>query len=151
MKKNSLNKDAFIKYGLLAVIVISFLYIMYNGIPTTYKYLNSKSEIKAIDIVSVYVTNDFVYSHEVICNIKNISKFLDELEQIDCRRFIGAPISIQEDTIAVKIEYIDGEYEVISHSGRYTYTNEKQFQAYEGYNVFDEEEYLLFINKYLEN
>lgn len=135
------------EYCLIGIFLVTLLFIVYIGIPVSYKLLHSHEAIESIQLVEVFVEGKKEYSYLIINEIEDIDGFIDELFQLKYRWHLGGPASIDFDTIAFRINYDNGEYEVLDYAGRYTYQIEKGIQT-RGYGSFNLDEFSQLIIKY---
>ena len=71
---------------------------------------------------------------------------------MECYKYFGDPIGIDEydeGSDILKIEYENGDYELINYNGQSEYTQERGLKIYMGYNVFEIDQFKGLIEKYL--
>lgn len=118
----------------------------------TYRLLHNEEEISAISIVRVYLSeeDDLVQTCRVV--IDDVDAFLVDFRNVDCYVWFGDPIGLQpapEGTDVVKIEYRNGDYELIDCNGQTEYTEKRGLVYYAGFSMFDENQFTALIGKYL--
>ena len=132
---------------MIIICLITILFTVYVGIPVSYKLLYSHELIESIQLVEVFVEGKKEYSYIIINEIEDIDEFIDDFTQLKYKWHLGGPAPIEFNTIAFKINYAHGEYEVFDYGGRYTYQIDKGIQT-RGYGSFKENEFNQLINKY---
>lgn len=119
-----------------------------------YQFMNEKSEIVAIEIVEVgerYIENNVAVGPpelKTVCSVSQMEEFIGELLKVDCYKNYGDPTGIYQDTVAIKISYSNGDYELIEANGQAEYKYNKDYQQYKGAYMFDKDEFELLINKF---
>lgn len=124
---------------------IIFTIIIFSGCRMKeYPFMNDKEEIACIEIVMVNNTLDPIFLEITpIIAVEEKNKFLEEFSNIKVQTVFGYAYAIEEGSIAIKFQYINGDFELIGVSGpgRILYYTE------EYYVVSDEE---TVIEKYKE-
>ncbi len=120
-------------------------------IKTEYEFINEETRVSAIEIVLVgegrpYTPNE----QEVLTTINDINEFLSEFKELNCYKHIGDPLGIWPDTIAIKVIYDNGEYELIAAMGQATYTLEEQYRNFNAGKYFEHEQFDQFLSNYLQ-
>lgn len=138
-----------------SVLIIFFVILCLTCCSATvapYEFLYTPEEIISIEIVAVgeeFI--DGVIEHSTICKIEDTEKFINEFYQLDCYMHFTDPEELGTNVVSIKLNYKDGEYELISAEGQARYTKERQFQYYKGYRYFDQEQFDNLISKYTNN
>lgn len=118
-----------------------------------YNFLNSFDKISSISIVRVsFDTNDELREEELL-KVENAHTFIKDFETIDCYKYFGDPRGLLngvDNDEVIKIDYQNGEYELINWFGQSEYTISRGFSYYAGYSVFDEEQFNSLIDEYLD-
>ena len=118
----------------------------------TYKFLKPIDEISAVSIVEISFSEGGEIIQTEIQIINDINAFFNSFTQISCYTYYGDPTGITEEGVTdtvIKISYFSGEYELINWSGQATYTTDRGFRYYAGYNIFDEDQFDALIAQYL--
>ena len=91
-----------------------------------YEFLHSTDEIITIQIVqkSEYTDHRINAEYIEICEISDKEAFLTDFYAVRCNRIFDDPHLIPANAIVVRIEYVNGDYELINYSG--------QIRVYEG-------------------
>ena len=101
------------------------------SIKAAYKFLQTPTEISAIEIVKVCedeTTGEI--EQTTISTIDDIETFLKDFLQVDCHLIYTDPTGIGDNVLVIKIIYKDGEYELIDSGGQSKYTEERGFRYY---------------------
>ena len=121
------------------------------GKKVSYNFLHNQSEISTIEIIEVGEADEQGVNEKItLCTIDDKDAFLEGFNQLDCYKHIGDPIGVEPTKKAIKIIYINGEYELISSSGIAHYTKEKQYKNYIGLYSFDREPFNHFLSSYID-
>ena len=120
----------------------------------SFELMYDESEISKIQIVKLleYDESKGEYNIEIISTVKNNSEFLSEFKSVESHSFIGDPVGVYEGDVVIKFTYKNGEYEMISDSGRGVYripeNGEPYFSVYAGFYQFDWSDFHTLINEY---
>ena len=134
------------------LIMVSAICIMVTGCEKKieYPYMNSKDEISTIEIVVYSADNKESRVSEIIANIECVNEFLEEFEEIDYYEagIIYNPQGVEDGSIAVRITYQNGDYEIFNWLGRGVYKNGIGYDAYDDWGYFNEEQFNLLVSKW---
>ncbi len=136
--------------GLSALLFL----MLFVGCKQEYPFIQDKSEISLIEIVSLkYV---FVESGDpeeiIICEVENISDFLNDFSRIDFDyRYPPTFTNYVNTPTVVKITYENGEYEWICPSGKGTYRHSNESLVFHGTAVLNDDQFAYLITKYVGN
>lgn len=122
------------------------LLIMYYGIPITYHFMHPIEQVQDIKLVEVYVEGKNEFSYICIKEI-NVEDFFEDFNKMDYKWHLNGPTSIYENTIAFRINYINGDYEVFDCYGRYIYQVDEGIKT-RGTGNFNTYEFEELLNKY---
>ena len=77
-----------------------------------------KSRIVGIDIVYVGDSvDDYVFEVEKVKTVSDTASFISAFEKLSCYLIYTAPKGIQSDSMAIKIIYDNGNYEIVGDGG----------------------------------
>ena len=118
----------------------------------TEKFHCDPSDIETITIVKVSEGRDengnFMFQESFLCEVTDISAFITELNNIECRINGGDPVSMELDSVAVKIVFKNGDRYLLTHNAQWLYRQETGIDS-EGFWWFDKEDFDMLINNYL--
>ncbi len=134
---------------LALLIVLCILICSFSScVRSTYKYMQDKSNISSISIVEASYSYDGEAKQITLLEISDVDEFLDGLARVPYYPAIAPPDGITYNQLAIKIKYLDGEYELFNCYGESTCTKEAYYVCTDtGY--FDKERYKEFINSYV--
>ena len=140
------------KTNIILCIVCLCIFFVSCRSPKKYDFLQPKQNISHISIVEISFSEEHDIIQSEVQSIKDIKSFFNDFGDIDSYYFwIGDPkgVTIEGvDTTAVKISYINGEYELINWNGQSKYTLEKGLTFYAGFIIFDETQFKALVDKY---
>lgn len=137
---------------LLLSLIFSVYFVFYKKEVVKYSFLHEESMIKSIDVVTVKVnkfdSNDIdIY---IECSIIDVEDFLVKFHELECIRNNYAPFGLHENSEYIfKIDYKNGEYELIESAGIAKYSLDYGMQNYQGKYIFDYEMFNELVNLYL--
>jgi len=134
-------------FGVICVL----LFLVSCHVKDTYEFCHSVEEITEISIIEIRFDEDNELVEDTVKQIDDNSVFLEKFKQIECYIWFGEPIAPMEETDVakvIKILYANGDYELINWNGQSRYTSERGFIFYAGYNLFNEEQFLSFLDSY---
>ncbi|MBE6540811.1 MAG: hypothetical protein E7674_08775 [Ruminococcaceae bacterium] len=114
-----------------------------------YEFWHDVSEITSIKIVEVLDFNyEKLYNEEnVLVTIENTDVFLQEFSEIHCREIFNDPETVNPNTIVIKVEYSNGDYEYIDYIAQCKCYKDSAM-SHNGYFILDKEQFEAFIGKY---
>ena len=125
-------------------------YVKEGALKTEYNFLDRESKISSIQIVKV---GKYEFSwripeeQTVICEIDDVSGFLQKLKSVECFLNKGTPTKVDSYEKVIKITYEGGHYELIDWDGQTkSYYDE---YPYDGFRYFDEQQFESLINEYV--
>ncbi len=140
------------KYSLIFCIVVS-LFLVSCHTRSEFDYLHPTDEIAAVYIVNLQLLDDGELLQTERASITDVDFFISEFSQLECYVYYGdpvAPVSSEKMVDAIKILYSNGDYELIAYNGKSEYTENKGFNLYAGYRIFNEDEFKNLISSYLD-
>ena len=117
-----------------------------------YRLLHQEDEITCVSIVTLTLDEVGNHIYEEKIKIDDIDTFISDFRKVECYKYFGDPIGIDkydEGSDILKIEYENGDYELINYNGQSEYTQERGFEMYAGFNVFEIDQFKGLIEKYL--
>ena len=103
------------------------------GNKSTYKFMYSDDEISTISLVNVSVGDKV--EQKKLTDINNIHGFLKDFRNVSCYTWWGDPIGLTEDCCVIRIDYQNGDYELIYWNGKAEYQQDRGFRNYRGYYI----------------
>lgn len=124
-----------------AILLVSLFCV---GCYQKYRYVIDEKDVDTVEIVSHKYGGIVCQDPDeiIICEINNISEFLDDLSAVDAE-FVGPPMDPHPNSIAIKITYNDGTFEKITTTGRY-----QKNGMFNGTTHIDDIPFRELINKY---
>ncbi len=135
----------------VVILIIGCLVIFATGCgKTEYPFKQATENIVKVEVIIMGEIHDPYTKHEYKL-IKELSfddnnKFIDDLKNIECKRKFGDPQTLTTGHQAFKINYSNGEYEIITYIAQGVHTNGKYLSN--GYYGFDEEKFNDLVEKY---
>ncbi len=140
------------------------LYLTLSGCRVVkYKFMEDVSEISNVEIVKlieIEKKEDVVVDIkiETICVVTNKEAFIEDFGRLKCWNIYADPIGINEGHIGstiLKIQYLDGKYELISNNARATYGETLigmvgEYNMYADAKRFNEQEFNELLEKYMQ-
>lgn len=114
------------------------------------QYTCDVENIKSIQIVSLddYVEGEYRYDYTVLCEIPDEESFVKELLDVECRVNWGEPLQLREGYVAIRIEYINGDYDLLHSEAQWK--NREGVNNY-GFFFFDKTEFDNLIDEWMRN
>lgn len=131
----------------LLIILSAALFISCNN-RVKYQFLQSTSEIKSVEIVTVGDMKSIENNQTTVCVIDDVDEFLEKFNKLDCYRHFSDPQGVGTNSTVIKIIYNNDDYELISWCGQSQYTSKYKFKYYKGFCNFDENQFNDFISTY---
>ena len=112
------------------------------------KYDCDVSKVESVQIIRLdsYVEGEYRFDNAVLCDVEEYAAFLNQLKNIKHSVNWGEPTDLNEGYVVVKINYLDGDYDLI-HCYAQWYNCLTDYQT--GYFFFDEEQYNSLISNYV--
>ena len=140
--------------SILVIIAVCFVFSACNiRFSEKYQFIDSEENIDAISIVKISYNDS---SELIQTNIKTVDDkdgFLEKFRSVGCYIYFGDPVgpdSIEAEDKVIKINYKNGNYELINYCGQSEYISEKnKLSFYAGFNVFDKEQFEALISEYV--
>lgn len=146
-----MNKRSFC--WLISVLCLLVQLFLYTGCSlNAYKFDQEKTNIKRIEIVEAnYSFFLSTGTQNTLVVIDDIDHFVDEIRKINYEGSISGPEKIEKRTLAVKVSYKNGDYEVFDSNNKSSVIRENE-GVYRGriFGFFDDEFYDLLFD-YLKN
>ena len=135
----------------IILFIISCLVIFATGCgKKQYPFMQSVSNIVKIEVIIMGEIHDPYTKHEYTLikalSLNENNKFIDDLKNIECKRMFGDPQTLTTGHQGFKINYSNGEYEIIAYTAQGEHTNGKYLSN--GYYLFDEEQFNDLLEKY---
>ena len=138
-----------IRIILFAIILLLLLTTCFKNV--NYKYLDDPDQIISIEIVKCgEINSNGELPQTLISKVENTNQFLQDFEKLECKLIFTDPTGVGTNIVAIKFNYPNGEYELISAGGQANYTVQRGFQYYEGDRYFNQEQFDNLISKYTE-
>lgn len=118
---------------------------------TDYDFLDLPNLISSVAVVDLSFDSDNRLIVTEVKEIDDIDKFLVDFNNIDCYVYYGDPTGVTPEgiqSLAFKISYNNGKYELINWNGQSTFIPENGLTYYDGFRVFDENQFVDLIEKY---
>lgn len=111
-------------------------------------YYCDVNAVKSVQIVRLdkYIEGEYRYDYTVLCEISDYSTFVSNLNDIEHSINWGDPRQMQVQYIAIKIDYRNGDFDLI-HSDAQCFNN-SGVNNY-GYFFFDEKQFNALISEYV--
>ena len=135
------------KKNIVILLGICLLFLCSCNRNIEYPFMHSEDEISCISIAAIEVSDSTNLQIAECKTIHDINGFLQMFRGVKCSTWWGDPIGITEDCYAIKVEYHNGEYELIAWNGKAVYQNNRGLRNYRGYHIFDEEEFNKLVSR----
>ena len=134
-------------------IILIMLALILTGcrVREKYKLLHQEDEVSSVEIVTVLFDEEGIADLQVKACISDVKVFMKDFRSVPCYVYFGDPIGLKKNPSGIdviRITYQNGDYELIDYNGQSEYTQERGFDYYAGFNVFDEEQFEELIEKY---
>ena len=138
------------KFCVLCVLLVLLLSSCgFYSLIDTRKYTCDVSEVQSVQIVRLEdIEPYYQFDYTVLFEITDYITFVDQLNNIETYVKWGTPHVMNVEDIIIRIEYQNGDYELISR-GVQCFCRSGTFT--DGHFVFDESEFEALIEKYLNN
>ena len=141
------------------ILFLNFIFLLLTlmgcNLSVNYSFLQDMSNIDNIKIVEVgdLKKDEKIPEIKVIVVIEDQRAFLDEFVELECQKLFDDPTGVCVGDTAIKIEYKNGDYELISENGQAEYCYSEYYEGmfynqHTGWYYFDREEIQAFINKW---
>ena len=132
----------------LLVLHITFTLLCSCGLVSPQKYSCDVNEVETINIVMLneYVKDDYSYKYTVLSQISDCSTFVDQLSKVDHTVNWGDPRQLQVQCVAIRIDYLNGDFDLIQPDAQIF--NRSEVNQY-GYYFFDDEQFDKLIADYV--
>lgn len=104
------------------------------------KYICDVDKVESVQIVKLdkYVEGEYRYEYTVLSQILDYSTFIDQLTAIDQKVNWGEPKTVDVGYVVIKIEYSNGDYDLIYHNTQWKHRSGKN---HTGYIFFNKEQF----------
>ncbi len=144
------------KKAVYAILISVFALVVLSSTVTsciskTFDMLQTKDGISEISLIELTFSNESELIQTELQSVENIDDFLTDFNKIECAQWFGDPCGVTEkgkDAFVIKILYENGEYELINWNGQATYTLDRGLNYYDGYSIFNEDQFFSLIEKY---
>ena len=138
------------KKPIIALFLICFI-LMLPGcyLDVEYEFFHDTSEITSIKIVEIFEHDHekLYYKENILATIENTNIFLQEFSEIHCEEIFNDPLTVEPNTIVIKVLYSNGDYEYINYNAqRKCYKD--SLMSHNGYFELDQEPFEALIKKY---
>ena len=118
----------------------------------TQKFHCNPSDVESITIVALSEGADekgnFVFREDLVYEVEDTSAFITELNNIECHINGGDPVSMEPDSIAIKITYKNGDRDLLTHDAQRLYRQDTGYDS-EGFWRFDKASFEALITQYI--
>lgn len=117
------------------------------GLVGEQQYACDADNVESIQIVKLekYVEDEYRFDYVVLAKITDISSFVDKLNNVECSVNWGEPGVLSEGNVVIKLDYINGDYDLIFHNAQWFNRNSEN---HTGYFFFNEEQLDQLITEY---
>ncbi|MBE5738034.1 MAG: hypothetical protein E7348_06520 [Clostridiales bacterium] len=120
---------------------------------TSFNFLHNKSEIVSIAIVTIEEYDSGIPLMTTIVNVDDLEMFLSDFLNLKCYSIWTDPKGVYAGDTAIKFQYSNQEFQLVTCSGQAKYVfsdyfNDYYFNSYAGYYYFDQYEFDNLIKKY---
>lgn len=114
------------------------------------QYTCDVENVNAIQIISLgdYVEGEYRYDYTVLCEIPDEETFVKEFLDVECRVNWGDPLQLREGYVAIRIEYNNGDYDLLHPESQLKC---RDGVINQGYFFFDKTEFDNLINEWVRN
>ena len=132
----------------LFVVCVVLLLLCSCGLFSPQKYICEVDKVESIQIVRLdkYVEGEYRYEYTVLAQISDVEAFVDRLNHIEHSVNWGDPIQMYEQYTVVKIEFCNGDFDLIHPDAQWFNRSGKNNN---GYFFFDEEQFNELILDYI--
>lgn len=131
-------------------IVLLFVVLVASCSSCTSKYTCDWSSVESIRIITLneYLTGQYMYDFDVLCEIKNeeIKDFVKQLNKIDCSINRGEPLLLNSGYTVVMIDYKNGDFDLLHYSAQWL---KRADNVRYGFYYFDEIQFTALVSSYL--
>lgn len=147
-----MNKRKQIIRMFFAVVCLASQILLYTGCShNVYKFDQARSNIETVEIVEAdYFFGSGYGEQNLLVAIDDVDSFLEKLENIEYEESLSGPDPIEKRTLAVKVSYKNGDYEVFDSKSKSSVMSENE-GVYRGrvFGAFDTDEFYDLIFEYL--
>lgn len=132
---------------ILSASIIVMLFCSSCGLFGNQEYNCDIEEVESIQIVSLdkYIEGEYRYEYTIISRITDKEVFVTRLNGLQHAVNWGEPQQMEEGYIVIKIDYLNGDFDLIHSSAQYfNRSGENQY----GYFFFDDEQFNELISEY---
>ena len=111
------------------------------------RYVCKVDDVKSVQIVRLgeFLNEDNKFEYTLLAEISNYKGFVEQLNKIDCSVWWGDPYPIGTSFVVIKIEYTNGDFDLIDSTTQLFYRSGKYAS---GYFDFDDGQIKKLINAY---
>ncbi len=140
-----------------SILALSSCAFLFGGNYTTpslfskkYDFMYSEEEISRVSLVALRFKSTGGLVQSVVLTVDDTESFLSSFKKIDCDEMdYKCDVAIEgKDDLVFKIEYKNGDFELINHCGQACYTSTSGFVRNYGSFILDETEFENLISRY---
>ena len=142
-----MKKQILIILGIVCLIVFVIFFCNFCGFFEHRQYICDIEQVESISIVKLgkHVVEERRFDYTVISEITDLTAFVERLNNITQSEASGMPMLLYEDYVVIKIDYLNGDYDLIhDRAQRLHRAGENNF----GYFYFEEKELQQLISDY---
>ena len=135
--------------AVLTVLSCMFIFLSFCSCGFfTDPYQCDADAVESIQIVVLddYIESEFRYEYKILCTIGDHAVFVERLNTLDQSVWWGDPRPMEEGCTVIKVEYLNGDYDLLYHDSQTGYRNGKNTT---GFILFDQEQFEALISDYL--
>ena len=139
------------KHMCCLLCVLVFIMHCYGCVFTqTTDFYYNPQEISSVEIVVFGdpIPGELGLEESLISRVAEIPAFLEKMNAIERRTNWGEPITIKPGDIAIKIIYLNGEYDLVTWDAQVKCRKEMN---HTGYSVFNQQKFIALINEYIDS
>ncbi len=148
--KQENNVTPKVVFTVFIVLIILLFHFLLTGVPKKYEFLYHPRNINDIEIIKIEKDTFDCSEMIVVSKVNNIELFIKDVQNMQYSEiFFGDPSIIKIEGYAIKINYKNGEYEIFNDCSKIIYTNKEGWQELPSIGMFDLDEYILLLDKYV--
>lgn len=141
------------KKYLVFISIVLIIASLTSCVSSKLKMLQETNQIKSIEIVEAYYDwNEDVPVQKKMIEVQDAESFINKLLDIDYSVPIlpSSPSGIEYSSLAIKISYENGDYELLSRTDKTIYSDDR-YDGYKVFGSFDYDQFESLINSYLDS
>lgn len=139
-----------IKFTLCLILVFFMLLGCNSDFFGPQEYVCELENVKSVQIVSLdgVVKDEYRFEESILCEIEDISVFIERLNALEHSVNWGEPSVLEIGFVVIKINYNNGDFDLIHYSAQSFYRSGKKIT---GYFFFEEDQFDDLIADYCPN